>query len=427
MKKILKKTLLVVYVGVGLIPFLVFSSSSFEPKEQCYNYSNNLLITQRNIQEAPAIFVLSALFANTENIYPVELWENQDNEQINIFDIAREIKSIAKVKDKVFNNIDDSSRAILLQRLTQMEDIADRALIMEADKWRAPYVNELMKHIIGIRHAGISDLISNVLDPNNCNETSSLNNLINPCNEKAKTWAQLSQHSIKNNDEVSSISDYMDEHGADIQQIKTWWDRQTKSSWSVMCLKLKVFFAHQRNLDPETSYWWRTDHKFANYPESWDEIKTNTFIIWHAYVQEVLARTKFYHNDQTNKRTCLIRTTSTRSLQSNGITHYGTEYTMPSAVYDSFSLFNIFGIDDSDFKAAAIIESSVPHHRIFHLYALLGEDYFTETEVIVLSGPDLSFDYFYSGSDDVSILRENLENGKGACKGVKLEGSVSPS
>lgn len=408
-----------------LTSFFAFANSNLDSKEQCYNYNNpnNPSINQCNIHEDPAIFVLKALFSNTQNASPIELWENRDNNQLNIFDIAKEIKSIAEFKDKILNNPNDPNHAILLQRLSQMEDIADKTLLMQADQWTPTYVNQLMKHIIGIRHAGISNLISTTLNPNNCDDAAS-HKIINPCSKNGNDWLLLSQHLIDHNNEHFSISNYMAQHNADIQQIKEWWRQQLGSSWNAEPLKLKQFFANQRTLNPETYYWKKIAHPSeSTHPNSpsFDNTTTNSYTIWHAYVQEILDKTKFYHNDHTQKQLCLIRTISQNALKSNGITQYGTNYTMPNAVYDSFSLFNVFRPRSSN----AIIESSVPHHRVFHLYPLLGHPNDSralyETEVIVLSGPDLPFDYFYDvDKSNLLFLETSLHDDVGVCKGTRM-------
>lgn len=342
--------------------------------------------SQCDNQEAPSIFILSALFANTSNPYPVELWENRDNEVLNIFDLAREIKSIASHKATILSNSNDS---ILLQRLSQMEDIANRALIMEADKWKPHYVNELMKHIIGIRHAGISDLLPTVLDPDNCKEKRSTPN---PCDENGTPWTSFSN--LTNlNDEGPSIAHYMQQHETDIQFIRTWWTSQLGDSWGEGCRAVKLFYSNQRNLDPQTYYYWGSNgYKAAEdeysifwkqgassdadlcYPKGTnkEEQLVKTFTIWHAYVQEALAKSKFYHNDQVNNQVCLTRTAGLRSLSRNNITHAGKGYIMPSAAYDSFTLIKIYMKNSPDNKAIA--ESSVPHHRIINLYPLIQMD-----------------------------------------------------
>ncbi len=522
-------------------------------------------------KEDLSIFIFNALFANTENPYPIELWENRDDDQMNIFDIAREIKSVANLKDKIFDSTKGSDQEIILQRLSQMEDIADRALIMEADKWKPHYVNELMKHIIGIRHAGISDLIPNVVDPANCKKkedhedqqvsagpynyfyTPVAKSILNPCDENGENWTSLARLA-EPNDEGTSIADYMQMNGTNIQLIKTWWGSQLLDSWFPGCRAVKAFYSNQRTVDVESYYWTRDGYQAAKdeysafwqkgasadtemcYPTTTDQenVYVNAFTIWHAYVQEVLAKTRFYHNNPDNKELCVIRTNGANALKTNNITSFGKNYIIPSAAYDSFSLINIFAKGGSE---KVITESLVPHHRVIHLYPLLvaetpdgtkkhikkdmskdvdwlinnhynenglltidrtnpssverlvedlvyykynestrtpfneygfvgwsmmylnpqnykdmekivvkiltvlpdqlpsenavetlvniivqflGQDvenneFFSETEVVVLSGPDLPFDYFYNTDDNLSGLEKRLGNGEGAC------------
>lgn len=360
------------------------------------------------VKEAGSIFILEVLFANTTSPYPIELWENRNNEELNIFDVAKEIKSIVNYKEKIFKDTKEEERKVLLERLLQMEDIADCALLMEVDKWKADYVNELMKHIIGIRNFGVSDLLPSILEAKNCKERiqdedklDSKNErekeealdkekikIIDPCDEEGRHWTNLKRLTYLDS-EIPTIANYMQAQGTDIQVIKDWWRRQVGSSWKEGCKAVKAFFASQRTLDPEAYYWQ------GNYQEAKDEfeffweigankddalcypgngtkekIYASAFTIWHAYVQEVLSKVKFDHNNIENKEVCLIRSNNVNALQANNITHIGKGFTMPNAVYDSLSLFNIFGQYDQN---KVLTEFLIPHHRIVHLYSLIDE------------------------------------------------------
>lgn len=354
-------------------------------RAESQNYDDTTITGQCQAQEASSLFVLNVLFTNSENAHPIELWENRDNEEMNIFDIARAIKSIASAKEKILSDSNELEQILLLERLAQMEDIADRALLMEADKWKPSYVNELMKHIIGIRHAGISALLPEKVDPSNCknnNPYQRKKHIVNPCDENGQPWSFLLRLSDPDT-EGPSIANYMKVYGTDIQLIKDWWSSQTKSSWNLECKAVKVFYSNQRILKPESYYWSRSgSYELAqsDYSGVWkndsqgdkEALYIKAFTIWHAYVQEVLSKVKFFHNQQSNKQVCLIRTNGLDALAYNNITHFGKGYIMPSASYDSFSLINIFAQENS---GNAIIESLVPHHRIIHIYSLINPAY----------------------------------------------------
>lgn len=534
----------------------------FAAEEKYENNFINIKIKSKYDNESSALFILNVLYSNILNIYPIELWENRNNEELDIFEIAREIKEIVQNKKIIFEHLGENELEVVLARLGQMEDIADRVLIMEADKWKSSYVNELMKHIIGIRYAGISALIPSLIDPSNCKggDEENINplgrsknpNITNPCDEEGRRWtfqARLAEFS----EDGISIADYMKKQGTDIQLIKDWWANQLDGSWCYGCVAIKFFYSNQRTVDLQSYYWDSGGYEGAEdtYSASWkqgafddenrcylskidkEEEYIKAFTIWHAYVQEVLAKTKFYHNNLTDKKLCAIRTTSANSFKRNKITQFGKGYAMPSAVYDSCSLINIFA---QGAPQKVIVELMVPHHRIIHLYPLLvpnlsmsldeveeikeemaflkryyadngllmidktdpisaakfveehiyyrynkmkkineinifkpvidsgfsdgfnkfnifeqqskallkvlperlmieemddvllgiliqgeGQDvessstFFHETEVVVLSGADLPFDYFYNANDDLSGLEKRLNNGEGAC------------
>lgn len=361
---------------IGLLSLNVICNLRAESQ----NYDHTTITTQCQVQEASGLFVLNVLFTNSENAYPIELWENRDNEEMNIFDIARAIKSIASAKGKILSDSNELERTFLLERLAQMEDIADRALLMEADKWKPSYVNELTKHIIGIRHAGISALLPGKVDPSNCKDDSDQRkkHIVNPCDENGQPWSYLLRLSDPDT-EGPSIANYMKVYGTDIQLIKDWWENQLSSSWNSVCKSVKVFFSNQRTLDPKSYYWSRSgSYELAQgvYSYFWkndleggkEALYIKAFTIWHAYVQEVLSKVKFFHNQQSNRQVCLIRTNGLDALKYNNITQFGKGYTMPSASYDSFSLINIF---EKEKSGSVITESLVPHHRIIQIYSLI--------------------------------------------------------
>ena len=418
-----------------------------------YGYlSNNVLVCSTD-----GDYAKSVLFLDENNPYPVELWTKR-YEGLSIFDVARQIKELESQQDDILANMPESKKAVIGQRLAQMVDVADRALLMEADKWKAEYVDALNMHIIGLRVAGISSKIPTLLKAEYCKDSILyLDQIIVPCDETGQMWGPL-MLDIADKEKPylgEEVAQYMESFGGNFGRLISWWSAQTfgqGGSYSTDSNAVKVFYMLQRTLSPD-GYYWRgsLEDNLENYRKIWGENSlfdiyaykyqedemTVSFTIWHAYVQEVLQNTHFMHNHENEGWTCLVRTDFKNVFERAGIKEFGNDLTLKRAVYDSHSIYKIFINKFSPQTSAPIITQKTPYHRIIHFYPLLTDPKqrvetllfpgwdnfikneqvfhaFNENEFIVISGPDLKFDYHYD-VNNAEAINEKLKHPEGVC------------
>lgn len=394
----------------------------------------------------------------SNNHYPVELWslrtdfvknhlnlnefEDENNELTNpifdIYDLAHAIKEISKEKDFILKLIQNSDQKELFnKRLEQLEDIADRALIMQEDKWRATYVDSLMQHIIGLRAAGIRNVLPKLLwqKPGDVLAFDEYGQPFGGLRQEYSAfWPK--EHYEKEwkigQDKLSAlwlVYDYMYKQGANLKVIPAWLNTRCNSS-SVGFGNMERYFVRQRSLPLNAYYFeyssqftetdlyqndenikWVDGKAFECYPGSgcfnYNELlltpeeifKTHekAIIIWHAFVQEILSYTQFRFNNQKKRTVRLMRTMNKEVLEKYGIHEHG-QYIIKHGILSSTTLFRPFSHWDS------LITLEVPHHRIFALYFTERFPGYTTFQDIKGDGP-IAFNPDFTGA-----ICSDLEN-----------------
>lgn len=107
---------------------------------------------------------------NDWNAFPDELWTLRDSAKnsvtgkifggLDIYGIARQIETLTLEGVQMESDL----RKTLEARLANLQDVARKALDMEHDAWKASYSDELTRHIIGLRKAGITERLPEKLE-----------------------------------------------------------------------------------------------------------------------------------------------------------------------------------------------------------------------------------------------------------------------
>jgi hypothetical protein len=105
------------------------------------------------------------------NQYPSELWSLRDqvkNPQtarvfagLTIFDIARQVQRLDS--GRIPAVVPPEVSRTLAARLEQLRSVADKALEFERTKFRATHADEVVRHIVGMRAAGVFDEMAGAL------------------------------------------------------------------------------------------------------------------------------------------------------------------------------------------------------------------------------------------------------------------------
>lgn len=391
-------------------------------------------------------FVTQIFLEYFNNEYPIELWSEREmllknkgsTQPVSIYDISRAIKKMYANKDRILNslNITQEQKEKLNKRLNQMVDVADKALLMEFDRWKSDYVDQLTKHIIGLRKAGVSKLLPKELiskteeDPYPLFRDEKGNKFFGNLQFTGISFV-LGLELLESNGYSSIIRDaffeYMkkQDENMNIEIISQWITEHGNNPWNPRGLALKAFYQKQRLIDPKEYHWGKYSHycsgqeanferalkaykdlwvesneaELGNWPEVDPKIKGSyreqifqqAFTIWHAFIQEILLHVSFTNNNRQTQTLHLIRADSLEKLRENNITAFGKNFTMNSSIYECTSLLTPF-YKKGGHGYECLLEMDVPYHRIIHLY-FTGESRINENEVIAIFGPDQKFDY----------------------------------
>lgn len=93
--------------------------------------------------------------------FPTELWSMRDATKpagkvfqgLGIFDIGRQIEALDGAK--ILAAAPDDVKALLGERLAHLRALGTKALDLQHDGWRESYAEELTRHMLGLRQAGI--------------------------------------------------------------------------------------------------------------------------------------------------------------------------------------------------------------------------------------------------------------------------------
>lgn len=168
---------------------------------------------------------------------------------------------------------------------------------------------------------------------------------------------------------VNQLAAHMAARGGDYSLISGWQASQAGSSWSTTSQAYKAFLDDQGSASMRLlpRYWRdgkavatkaltaaRTQHGAAK----WDA----SFIVHHAFIQEVLGKVETRHNDRAAGYVRVIRTEETAVLKAQQV-QQGVAATLVRGGNESGSLF----VPVTPYGDEVVIQA-VPHHRVTGLY-----------------------------------------------------------
>lgn len=350
------------------------------------------LVAEQSSYNLEFDYISKVIHNNNTSIYPTEFWtlrddyleeKNAQNEseletQFNgLFDLATAIQAISKDPEQYLELAPQDKKEVYRARLDQLIEISETALLMEKDLWHEDYVNNLLKHVIGLRAAGISEKLpkflwnprinvpvtksnfhhvrrtSTVAYDENFRRFGNLRSylpgidqiekekLLQPPPYQSIIW-DLRQYMINENADENFIKNFAFQWSGDINK----YDRPRA---------VKSFLINQRNLPP-SSYDAR-----SKFDGSLNDRDSKAIIILHAFTQEIIKNTWFRHQNKEAKSVRVLRALRLNDDFKSKITSK-VKYTTPQGILSSVSIFYPIGIGMS----IAVFE--VPNHRILGLY-----------------------------------------------------------
>lgn len=296
-----------------------------------------------------------------------------------IADQARHLASIKPALDKV---IDDSVKASkgsvavlgadgakVSARLRALGEVGDASKAMLDDRFRGPYVDDVMRHRMALRGrlALPRELAGTVT-----NTTSPLNGItidyqpVQPKDEHGKLFDELRGQGANQR----AFDAYLAEVGAP-RMLSEWGGEQAGSSWNSKPTAIKHFVANEaRDAAGDDAFWYTNKSAAA---DAWTRLKQEhgddrarqTMAAAHAYTQEILSRVNMHPVDRTKGTVRIYRTEPTHVIRAQGFRPDAKKLLeMPRGVAESGSLFKPVSASAGD----ELTVQDVPIHRVLFTY-----------------------------------------------------------
>lgn len=341
--------------------------------------------------------------------YPTEMWSMRPKEaagkpgHTSIRDVAEQVDKLSTIDEKTLP-------PILFQRLMHARDIAIRAKAMLGDQFKPEYTDEVMRHTIGLRKQGLDKFLPKKLTRAEGAAGSLLDSATKiPFGGLRK---QQGESSFKITSAGELVKNYMEDIKADsYESIEEFAGDWSGSATNPKAMRAKEYFNSQRD-KPRDSYYWQEGYPAPGRDIDFSDKERTAWPVWHAFTQELLAKTDMPNNDQAGRKLKLFRTEDAEVMKSLG--GYGANKTMKRAVLAAGSLMEPTSVGGSHFT-----EQSIPHHRVLSTYltnrmpGYAEKGFFkddTENEVVFMP-EGISFDYMQSiNRSDSTKDKDKAEN-----------------
>lgn len=286
------------------------------------------------------------------NEFPTELWTLRDPkvqaQTAKMFGGADRAQMVTRIRElealraSLLAKAPADIRTVLSARLDQLTSAADLIDEATADKWLIEYGDELAKHTVGIRKAGISARM-----PRQMNQRLGVED-VEPVDENGIPFDHLrtthGQRSL-----VSDLAEYMARNGGDYKIVSKWASEQGGSSWSDDARAVKYMIAKNRAV-PLTNYFWKPHDRTgvpglpASEGEMLDlfrrkgEAKVRaSFAAQHAFTRELLGIMKINRGSRKGLR--LVRTENKADVVDRYGMKRGGRYVFMRGAMESYSAF----------------------------------------------------------------------------------------
>jgi len=335
--------------------------------------------------------------------YPDEFWTLRDQEtngqtagifkDLEFGDIMSQAqKVIGKRKELLAAISDKELRTLISKRLDSLENLSAVYKTFSEDQWKDEYTEEFLKHLNGIRKAGISARYPKSLLQSDPGKNYIL------YDEKNDVWDHLrGTRSI-----ISDVESFINKNGGKYRIISDWMAAQAGSSNSEQTYRFGWYLASQRKPAIESYYWQNASEtlksRYSEFFKTHDfDVFKKSVSMYHAFTYDLLTKVDF--KLKGNGYIKLMRTESLDLMKGNGFKNGMKGLQMRRKVIESTSIYKkvVFG-------GTEITVMNVPTHRIFATYFCARDGNSTHTAflkdsenefVALLEGIKLDYDNEY--------------------------------
>lgn len=302
------------------------------------------------------------------NDYPTELWSMRDA-SINAtaanafgglkhFDMVEQLEAIAGREEALLKALPQDLHQTIKARLSEMKRVAEVSRTLESDQWNESYTSDFTKHMVGIRDAGITDKLPDVLKQKGKSKGVTLydkdGNEFDSLRDTGSTMVD--------------VRDYINRAGGEYAIAEEWMAGQAGSSWSGNAQAFKWHMANQRNKPVEDAYYWHqgmdgAKSQYEDRIKKWGKARYDqTLAAWHAWNYELLSKTKLPNKNDDGTIT-LLRTEDSSVMKMNGFNVGDKDLIMKRGAAESTSLVKSISVMGNE-----LTSQRVPIHRIFGTY-----------------------------------------------------------
>lgn len=228
--------------------------------------------------------------------YPIELWTLRDPKLnpdagpmfkgTDPATVPARIRQIAARRSEILAAAPADLRAVLGARLDQLVSVADLMDEATADKWKIGYADELARHTIGIRAAGLSARMPRAM-------TQRFSGDMQPLDENGLAFDHLRTLASGDPSLVADLAKYIKSVGGNYAMVSAWAGSQAGSSWNPFPMAIKYLMAENRTVRL-SAYFWQGGSAASeaqlkkSFAMSGEAAVRVTFAAQHAFTRELL-------------------------------------------------------------------------------------------------------------------------------------------
>jgi SPP1 gp7 family putative phage head morphogenesis protein len=277
--------------------------------------------------------------------------------KLSIFDVADQVEKFRARKTDLINSLPPELRDLVAKRFAQLEEIAEIAKTYEADHYRADYVDEVTRHVVGLRAAGVEARLPQRL--------TNKSDKVTVADENGKTF----DHFRGSDSVIADVHKYMKAEGGSPEQLADWMGAQAGSSWSDQARALKYQQFKIRTVGEAATYWHTggINKSKKAFDESEKKYGAGSFnksqSVLAAFNLLFLRRVEFQHNLRGDRFVELMRTESSDVVKSSALKSGQKGRTFARGNGESHSIFRKVTV-----HGTFTTRMRMPHHRILGMY-----------------------------------------------------------
>ncbi len=305
--------------------------------------------------------------------YPIELWSLRDPKLnpdagpmfkgTDPATIPARIRQIAAQRSALLAATPADLRAVLGARLDQLVSVADLMDEATADKWKIGYADELARHTIGIRKAGLSARMPREM-------TQRYPGDMQPLDENGLEFDHLRTPTGGTPSLVADLATYIKSVGGNYAMVSAWASAQAGSSWNPFPMAIKYLMAENRTVRL-SAYFWKGGSAASeaqlkkSFTLSGEAAVRVTFAAQHAFTRELLGLMKVAgRTNASGTGISLFRTENLAAVVKKYGLSRGLLHRFPRGAMESTSIYRAPSVHGSE----AFRYDDVPLLRILGLY-----------------------------------------------------------